>query len=84
VAGNIGAADRYEYTVIGDPVNEAARLSEEAKCYPGRTLASGAAVLDSNEEAVNWVECGSTLLRGRTNPTAMYEPTGDRRTEPAA
>ncbi|MBX3025504.1 adenylate/guanylate cyclase domain-containing protein [bacterium] len=31
IAGTIGAEDRYEYTVIGDAVNVAARLQEAAK-----------------------------------------------------
>ena len=40
VAGNVGAKERFEYTVIGEPVNEAARLCELAKYEPGRLLAS--------------------------------------------
>src|SRR5205823_13459957 len=36
VAGNVGSEQRYEYTVVGDPVNEAARLSEVAKARPER------------------------------------------------
>ena len=38
VAGNVGARERFEYTVIGEPVNEAARLCELAKSEPGLLL----------------------------------------------
>jgi class 3 adenylate cyclase len=39
-AGQVGAASRLEYTVIGDPVNEAAPLSYLAKDVTGRAVAS--------------------------------------------
>ena len=74
VAGNIGSELRYEYTLVGDPVNEAARLTEEAKRRPGRVLASGAAVDQAAPESECWVSTGCVTLRGRAKPTESYEP----------
>ena len=74
VAGNVGAEERYEYTVIGDPVNEAARLTEEAKRRLGRVLASEEAVVQAGDEAGSWIVADEVQLRGRSVPTLVYEP----------
>ena len=75
IAGHIGARARFEYTVIGDPVNEAARLTELAKLEEGHVLASAVTVSDAvDSEALCW-EVGEIVeLRGRVASTQLARP----------
>ena len=74
VAGNVGGMNRYEFTIVGDSVNEASRLTEYAKTVPSRTLASGSTIALADDERCNWRPVGGLELRGRGTPTEAFEP----------
>jgi len=75
VAGNVGARERFEYTVIGEPVNEAARLCELAKDTASRLLASSDTVSNATDgERDHWSLGDTVTLRGHDEPTRLAEP----------
>ena len=65
VAGNVGGKERFEYTVIGEPVNEAARLAELARNEPSRALSSALTVAAASEREQRFWRLGKPVrLRG--------------------
>ena len=61
--------------MIGDPVNEAARLCDLAKERDDPVIASAAALRHAAEsERGKWEVRESTVLRGRIEPTGLATP----------
>lgn len=75
VAGNVGSDTRFEYTVIGVPVHEAARLCELAKNEPARLLSSMQTVDAASElERSRWQSANTVTLRGYNQPIRLATP----------
>lgn len=76
-AGDVGTDTRLEFTVIGDAVNEAARLTTEAKQVPRRVLASQEVITAASDfERTKWIHHDTLHLRGRKAPTPGWTDLG--------
>ena len=76
--GNMGALDRFNYTMMGDMVNLAARCESGAKAYGAYIMITeetkDASLATKDDIAFRYLD--KIVVKGRTQPVAMYEPTG--------
>jgi len=76
VVGNLGSADRFDYTAIGDGVNLAARLEGVNKLYRTKVLASGDTVAKLHG-AVAMRRVDRVIVKGKSEPVEIYTPCAD-------
>jgi adenylate cyclase len=69
--GNMGSADLFDYTLIGDNVNLTSRLEGLTKYY-GQTLLVSQAMVEACGDAYEYLEMDSVRVKGKHEPITIY------------
>lgn len=77
IVGNVGAADRFNYTMVGDTVNLASRLEGANKTYKTNIIVSHALLTQlEQEQALHrfaFRMIGEVKVKGKSKSTIIYE-----------
>jgi adenylate cyclase len=74
VAGTVGGGGRVEFTVIGDPVNVAARVEEATRVTDDAVLITGATRAQLPESGFSFEPRPEVELRGKTLDVELWVP----------
>ncbi|MCG6551654.1 MAG: adenylate/guanylate cyclase domain-containing protein [Candidatus Magnetominusculus sp. LBB02] len=75
-AGNMGSDRKFQYTVMGDSVNVAARFMAANYIYNAKNALTGEDAVPEIKDYVHLRMLDKLLLKGKTRPTAIYEVLG--------
>lgn len=73
IVGNIGSSSRFDYSVLGDAVNLAARLEGANKYFSTYTMISSSTFKQLSKD-FHCREIGRLRVVGREEPVTIYEP----------
>jgi adenylate cyclase len=75
IVGNFGGSGFFDYTALGDAMNTAARLESANKQFGTRIAISGETVRRC--PGFTGRKIGDIILKGKREPTKVYEPMAD-------